>query len=233
MEDKLKVAAARAALRYVAPKGVIGLGSGSTARIFVQEFAREFREREGYECICTSSATEAVAREAGLPIGDPEKFVCLDITVDGADEVAHDLSMIKGGGGAMMREKIAAHASRDHITIIDESKFLELLGNFPLPVEIPIYGRTHATSNTEAAMKEFGCSVEWSRIRKTEDGEDYVTDNGNHILDVKLEQIIDPVGLSHTLDRTLGVISHGIFCNLTKRLIIAKQDGSIQEKTLP
>lgn len=212
-----KQAAARRAIQLFEPKGIIGLGSGSTALMFIEELAKTISAKDSFQCVCTSSETEALAKRLGFSIMKQIPAE-VDLTIDGADEVDFQKRMIKGGGGALLRERIIASISKKHITIIHREKLHRLLGQFPLPIEIaPITKEFNATQLIQRwileAMKKTGYSADWSRLRKTTYGKVYVTDNNNPILDVKIREPIDrPQELSEVLIKIFGVMEHGSLC---------------------
>jgi ribose 5-phosphate isomerase A len=148
----------------------------------------------------------------------------LDLTVDGADEIAHDLSLIKGGGGALLREKIVASASARMIVIADESKWVSALGHFPLPIEVVQFGLAATRRAVEAAVAAAGCPGP-ALLRRTKDGHAFVTDGGHWILDAALERIPDPSSLADRLDAIAGVVEHGLFIRLAHAVVIAGPEG--------
>jgi ribose 5-phosphate isomerase A len=232
MYEQAKRHAAMRALQYVKPHTVLGLGSGSTAKVFVELFAEHFSERATVTCVCTSSETEAVARRFNLKLLDGQDFEEAQVTVDGADEVTPTLEMIKGGGGALMRERIVAAATKYHVTIVDESKMHDRLGQFPLPIEIAPYGAQFITRCIRDKVLSLGLKIAHAKIRKTLEGKNYVTDNGNFLFDVKVDQINDSVALSDALYGVVGVVDHGLFVDLTDCVIVARDDGHIDEYRL-
>src|SRR5947208_12003119 len=209
LEAQKRAAAARA-LEFVRPGMRLGLGSGSTAKHFVELLAQ--RVRAGLEVIAvpTSEATRSDAERLGIALTDLDEAPELDLTVDGADEIAPDLSLIKGGGGALLREKIVASASLRMIVIADESKLVSALGRFPLPVEVVPFGLAVTRRAVEAAVTAAGCSGP-ALLRRSRDGHAFVTDGGHWILDAALERISDPKSLADRLDRVTGVVEHGPF----------------------
>ncbi|HTQ06107.1 MAG TPA: ribose-5-phosphate isomerase RpiA [Polyangiaceae bacterium] len=229
MDPDAKIHAARASLKYLSPDITLGLGSGSTAHAFVRLLAAEVSYYTSFKCICTSSATETLAKSLGLRVIDANEIDGVDLTIDGADEVDERLNMIKGGGGAMLRERIVAAMSKNHITIVDSTKVSNTLGRFPLPIEVAPYAHTVTTPWILESIRDAGCRVERHILRTTELGQPYVTDNGNHILDVKIAEIRDPSWLSDHLYRVSGMIAHGLFVNLTKLIIVADDKGSVRE----
>jgi len=229
MQDKAKRYAAIRALKHVRPNIVLGLGSGSTARTFVEVFAEQFPERKTISCVCTSSQTEALARDLGLNLLPENSFTRAHITVDGADEVTRKLNMIKGGGGALLRERIVAAGTKYHITIVDDTKMHAYLGTFPLPIEIAPYGTQFTTKWILEKIKSLGLRVQHASLRKLPSGDNYVTDNSNFLFDVKISRITAPARLSRSLYTIPGVMDHGIFVDLTDLIIVADDNGHIDE----
>jgi ribose 5-phosphate isomerase A len=172
----------------------------------------------------TSEATGADAARLGVPLTTLDETPELDLTVDGADEIATDLSLIKGGGGALLREKIVASASARMIVIADESKWVSALGRFPLPVEIVPFGLAPTRRKVEAAAAAAG-SPGPALLRRGKDGHAFVTDGGHWILDAALERIADPRSLADRLDHIAGVVEHGLFIGLAHIAVIAGSSG--------
>jgi ribose 5-phosphate isomerase A len=219
-----KRAAAARALEYVRPGMRLGLGTGSTAKHFVELLGE--RVRAGLEIIGvpTSDTTRRDAERVGVPLSTLDETPELDLTIDGADEIAPDLSLIKGGGGALLREKIVAAASARMIVIADESKWVAMLGRFPLPVEVEPFGLESTRREVEAAYAGAG-SPAAARLRRTKDGHAFVTDGGHWILDGALERIADPTALAARLVAIPGVIEHGLFIGLASVAILAGSAG--------
>jgi ribose 5-phosphate isomerase A len=219
-----KRAAAARALEYVRPGMRLGLGTGSTAKHFVDLLGE--RVRAGLEVIGvpTSDTTRRDAERVGVPLSTLDETPELDLTIDGADEIAPDLSHIKGGGGALLREKIVAAASARMIVSADESKWVAMLGRFPLPVEVEPFGLESTRRAVEAAYAGAG-SPAAARLRRTKDGHAFVTDGGHWILDGALERIADPTALAARLVAIPGVIEHGLFIGLASVAILAGSAG--------
>src|SRR5260221_2389712 len=221
LEAQKRAAAARA-LEFVRPGMRLGLGSGSTAKHFVELLAQ--RVRAGLEVIGvpTSEATRSDAERLGITLTSLDQTPQLDLTVDGADEIAPDLSLIKGGGGALLREKIVASASARMIVIADESKWVSCVGRFPLPVEVVPFGLPATQRAVEAAAA--GCTGR-ALLRRAKDGHAFVTDGGHWILDAAFERIADPRSLAQRLDGIAGVVEHGLFIGLAGAAIIVGSSG--------
>jgi ribose 5-phosphate isomerase A len=222
--DAQKRAAAARAVELVEPGMRLGLGTGSTARHFVELLAARVREGLRIMAVATSDATRRDAERLGLTLTTLDEMPELDLTVDGADEIAPDLSLIKGGGGALLREKIVASASARMVVIADQSKWVKTLGRFPLPIEVVPFGLTAIRRKVEAAAAAAGCPGP-AQLRRASDGHAFVTDSGHWILDAALERIPDPSALADRLANIAGVVEHGLFIGLAQTAILASQDG--------
>ncbi len=224
MADDLKERAASRALRAVRPGMKLGLGTGSTAAHFVRLLGERVKsENLDVVGVPTSEATRALAEEAGVPVTTLEHAPALDLTVDGADEIDGDLRLIKGGGGALLREKIVAAASLRMIVIADESKHVGTLGAFPLPVEVVRFGLAATRRHIASLLAARGFSATISLRQKNNDP--FVTDNGNYIFDLNLGKIEDPERLAADLSRLPGVVEHGLFIGLCSGAVIAGASG--------
>lgn len=223
LEAQKRAAAARA-LDFVRSGMHIGLGTGSTAKHFVTLLGE--RVRAGLEVVAvpTSEATRIQAKEVGIPLTTLDEVSQLDLTIDGADEIGPDLSLIKGGGGALFREKIVACASARMVVIADETKWVSMLGRFPLPIEVAAFGLAATRRRVEAAAAVLGCSGP-AILRRTKDGHVFVTDGGHWILDAAFERIAHPKALADRLDAITGVIEHGLFIGLAQTAVIAGAKG--------
>jgi ribose 5-phosphate isomerase A len=203
---------------------LIGLGTGTTSQHFVELLGERVRGGLNVVAVATSEATQAQAERAGIPLATLDEAPRLDLTVDGADEISPDLIAIKGGGGALLHEKIVAAASARMIVIADESKWVQVLGRFSLPIEIVPFGCSstrRAVENAAAASQCPGPAL----LRRTKDGHPFVTDGGHWILDAALENIPDPPALALRLSQIPGVVEHGLFVGLVKAAIIANSAG--------
>ena len=222
--DAQKRQAAARALEWVKPGMRLGLGTGSTAKHFVELLAERVRSGLDIVGVPTSESTRADAERLGVPLTTLDQTPALDLTVDGADEIAPDLSLIKGGGGALLREKIVAAASARMIVIADESKWVPVLGHFPLPIEVVSFGLAATRRAIEAAAAAAGCAGP-TALRRTKDGHVFVTDSGHWILDAKLGRIADPKALADRLSTVPGVVEHGLFVGLAQAAILAGPAG--------
>ena len=219
---KAKKAAAEQAVAYIKDGMTVGLGTGSTAYWAIHGIAALIKEQGlSLRAVASSQSSEALARELGIPIAPFHEVDVIDITIDGADEVDDRLHLIKGGGGALLREKILAVNSKRMIVIADESKRVETLGRFPLPVELVPF----AENWTLNAIARLGCEA---RIR-LKDGKPFVTDNGNWIADCSFGAIPDPTSLAVSLNRIPGVVENGLFAGIASSVVIGCEDGSVRE----
>ncbi len=222
--DELKRAAAAAALELVQPGMTLGLGTGSTAAHFIALTAERFGAAGDLRCVPTSEATRKAAETAGLKVIDPDETTRIDLAVDGADEVGPDLTLIKGGGGALLREKIVAEAAEQFIVIADDSKIVRRLGAFPLPLEVEpaLWGLT--MSRLKGVLAEAGLGGAPVRLRPGAAGA-FLTDGGRYIVDVELGVIDDASSLNAALGSVAGVVETGLFIGLADGALIAGADG--------
>jgi ribose 5-phosphate isomerase A len=223
IEAQKRAAAARA-VDFVRPGMRIGLGSGSTARYFVDLLAERVRTGLDIVAVATSETTRRDAERGGIPLTSLDETPELDLTVDGADEIGPDLSLIKGGGGALLREKIVAFASKRLIVIADESKWVSALGRFPLPIDVVPFGLAVTRRAVEAAATAAGCAG-LALLRRGKDGHAFVTDNGHWVLDAALERISDPKNLADRLSAIPGVVEHGLFIGLATEVVLGGPEG--------
>ncbi|MGN7770642.1 ribose-5-phosphate isomerase RpiA [Phyllobacterium sp. 22552] len=224
----LKIEAAAAALTYVEDGMRLGIGTGSTAEEFVRLLAKKVEEGISVIGVPTSERTAALCRELSVPLSTLEETPQLDLTIDGADEIDAQLSLIKGGGGALLREKIVAAASSRMIVIADASKFVDVLGAFPLPIEVNRFGLAATKLAIERAAAGLGLSGALTLRVTGGDAfvtEPFVTDGGHLILDASFGRIPDTRALSNALHAIPGVVEHGLFLNLAHTAILAGADG--------
>ncbi|MEO8103393.1 MAG: ribose-5-phosphate isomerase RpiA [Betaproteobacteria bacterium] len=200
-QNTLKQAAAQAAIAYIPDDTIIGVGTGSTVNFFIAELAR-FAPRIK-AAVSSSEASTRLLREAKIEVLELNDAGTLSVYVDGADEISRQMCMIKGGGAALTREKIVAAASRKFICIADQSKLVDVLGKFPLPVEVIPMARSYVARE----LVQLGGHPEW-RVR---DGKAVITDNGNWILDVRGMSIVNPVELETAINQIAGVVTNGLF----------------------
>jgi ribose 5-phosphate isomerase A len=222
--DQYKRLAAEKALALVERGMKLGLGTGSTAAIFVDLLAAEVKSGLDVVCVPTSEATRAQAERLGIRLTTLDAEPILDLVVDGTDEIDGELQLIKGGGGALLREKIVASASSRMVVIADSSKLVEKLGRFPLPVEVVRFGLKSIERHIEALAGDVGCKGTIS-LRQRPDGTPFETDSGNLILDCAFREISDPDGLAEALQVIPGVVEHGLFLGLADIAVIAGPAG--------
>ena len=219
-QDKLKQEAARHAVEFIKSGMVVGLGTGSTAAYAVKQIAGRLQagDLKNIVGIPTSIRTEKLARELDIPLEGLDAQPAIDVTIDGADEVDRDLNLIKGGGGALLREKVVAQASRRNIIVVDESKLSPRLGTrWALPVEvIPFAAKTE-----ENFLTALGAAV---TLRLDANGQPYQTDQHNYILDANFGEMADPHRLAQKLNERAGIVEHGLFLDLASDVIVAAQD---------
>jgi ribose 5-phosphate isomerase A len=220
--DRRKREAARRALELVRPGMKLGLGSGTTAHEFVDLVGEQVRAGLDILCVATSEATEAQARALGIPLSTLDEVSDLDLTVDGADEIDPELRLIKGGGGALLREKIVAAASKRMAVVADSTKLVRVLGAFPLPVEVVPFGLAATRRHIEQAIAGLGLA---GPIRLRGGSTPFVTDGGHYILDCALGAIDEPSRLDQALSMIPGVVEHGLFIGLARAAIIAGAEG--------
>lgn len=226
MDEAAKAVAARKAVEYVGDGMTLGLGSGSTAAHAIRAIGERMRE-EGLRVrgVPTSGRSRQLAAELGIPLIDLCRLREIDLTIDGADEVDPALNLIKGGGGALLREKIVACASRELIIICDDSKLKPTLGACPLPVAIVPFG----WQTTRERLLRFGGTI----TLRMKDGEDtpFVSDDGLYILDMHLGRIGDVPALERNVKKVVGVVEVGLFVRLAARVVIGYADGHTEERT--
>lgn len=222
--DALKKQAAARALELVRPGMRLGLGTGSTAKHFVDLLGAKVAAGFSVLCVATSEVTQAQALSLGIPMSTLDETPELDLTVDGADEVDPELRLIKGGGAALLREKIVAAASARMVVIADDGKLVQRLGRYPLPIEVVPFG-LEATRRAVAAAIEASGSAGELVLRKRPDGSVLVTDGGHYILDAHLGAIAEPERLAQALNVVPGVVEHGLFIGLASGAILAGARG--------
>jgi len=220
-----KAAAAQASMRFVHDGSVVGLGSGSTSAYALRFLAERVRAGLKIRGIPTSAHIEELAKSAGIPLTTFQEVQPIDVTIDGADEFDPQLNLIKGGGGALLHEKIVASASKLLVIITDSSKQVPMLGKFPLPVEVIAFAEPIITKRIEA----LGAKVS---PRRLPDGTPYLTDEHNHILDCHFGQIPDPPSLARRLEAIPGLVEHGLFVGMAGVVLLAK-GSEIQELLAP
>ncbi len=216
--DSYKLAAARRALGFVEPRMRLGLGTGSTASVFVELLGAQVREGLSVLCVPTSEQTRALARSLDIPLSTLDETPLLDLTIDGADEIDPQLNLIKGLGGALLREMIVAAASRRLIIIADDSKRVEQLGTrVPVPVEVVVFARRPVADY----LASLGARV----VERRKDGERFITDEGNLILDCHFPGLPNPSEMAQLIRAQPGVVEHGLFLGMATEAIVAGERG--------
>lgn len=216
-----KQAAALKATEYIRDGMIVGLGTGSTAYWAIQDIGKKVKNGMVIQAVATSVQSENLATELGIPLIDISMTDSIDITIDGADEVDDEWNLIKGGGGALLREKIVASHSKELIVIVDESKRVNPLGAFPLPVEVVIYGY----EVTQKRLRALGCKPHLRLVNN----KPFVTDNGNYVVDCDFGTIEQPGELAHQINLIPGVVDHGLFIQMATKIIVGYQDGTVLE----
>jgi ribose 5-phosphate isomerase A len=223
--DSEKELAARASLKYVHDGQVVGLGSGSTATIAIRYLGERVRDGLKIRGIPTSVHARDLATQLGIPLTTFEEYQQIDVTIDGADEFDPGLNLIKGGGGAMLREKVIAFASKQLVIVTDSSKQVPVLGKFPLPVEVIGFAEPLVAKR----ISDLGASV---ARRCDPAGKPYITDEDHHILDCRFDKISDPLSLARKLSDMPGVVEHGLFVGMANVVLMAK-NGEVAEFKRP
>jgi ribose 5-phosphate isomerase A len=217
-----KKAAGQTAAELILEGMLVGLGTGSTAAFFIEALGKRCREGLKISAVATSQQSVRQAQHLGIPLIDPNTVTSLDITVDGADEIDHHKNMIKGGGGALLREKLLAQASKEMIVIIDETKLVDHLGDHPVPIEIAPF----VYQSTLHRIEQRGYR---GVLRLTRDKDPFITDNGNYIFDIQYTSpILHPEKEHERLKTIAGVIETGLFFHVAKRVVIGYEDGFVK-----
>ena len=225
--DKAKYASAKYSLNFIKDGMKIGLGTGSPAAWFVVLLSDYIKRNDiKVTTVATSNFTKTLAKAVGVIVVSLDEIECLDLTIDGADEFDDHLNLIKGGGGALLQEKIVASASSEMIVIADTGKYVKKLGKFPLPIEVVPFGASSTKSMIDKLFLTCGF-MNISGIFRQKNGQIFVTDEGNNIIDYKLTKIDNVEELSKKINNLTGVIEHGIFTNLCTKVIVGKPNGGI------
>ena len=220
--NSAKEAAANAAAELINDGMLVGLGTGSTAAFFIDRLIQRCKEGLKIQVVATSARSQDQAVKGGIPLADINQLTSLDITVDGADEIDSNRSMIKGGGGALLREKIVASMSHEVVIVVDQSKVVKKLGAFPLPIEIVPFAWKGIVAKIEIAGYH-------GKLRVGKNNEPYVTDNGNYIYDINFPNLIaDPELTDEVLRGIPGVVETGLFLNIADKVIVEYPDGRVE-----
>ncbi len=217
-----KQIAAKKAVEYIEDEMVVGLGTGSTVSFLIKVLAEKVKAGLKVKAISTSNSTSQLASSLGIKIFDLNDVSKIDLTIDGADEVDENLNGIKGGGGALLYEKIVAKNSNKNIWIVDSSKLVKTLGKFPLPVEVVKFGAEHLYN----AFNKMNFHPQF----RMKDGKRFATDGDHFIIDLKLNVIEDAIDLNEKLKKITGVVETGLFCGLTDIVIAGNPDGTVTLK---
>ncbi len=223
--DEKKKNACLLAMEYVKPGMRLGLGTGSTANIFIELLGRQVNQGLDVVCVPTSVASHDLAAGLGIALTTLEQCPQLDLTVDGADEFDDDLILIKGGGGALLREKIVAKASQTMVVITDDSKHVDVLGKFPLPIEVIPFGEASTVIAIEKVAASMGMKGR-IELRKSDGNTPFNTDSGNHIYDCHFEALKQPRQLATALNAIPGVVEHGLFIDIANVILIGNSEGA-------
>ncbi|WP_297327568.1 ribose-5-phosphate isomerase RpiA [uncultured Bartonella sp.] len=223
---ELKKAAAAKAVEFVKDGMKLGIGTGSTANEFIRLLAQRVKNGLRVVGVATSKQSEKLCVELGIPVATLDEVPSLDLDIDGADEIGPQMALIKGGGGALLREKIVAFSSAQMLVIADQSKLVKTLGAFALPIEVNPFGIEVTKVAIIDAAKRLGLSG--NIALRTKNNKPFITDGGHFILDASFGRISDPEGLSEALFAIPGVVEHGLFLNLATKLVIAMANGEIK-----
>jgi ribose 5-phosphate isomerase A len=225
MHSAAKQAAAKAAAALIQDGMLLGLGTGSTAKFFIDDLIGRCRAGLKISAVATSERSAKQAKAGGIPLYDIERVTMLDMDIDGADEIDSKKRMVKGGGGALLREKILASISREMIVIVDESKIVNQLGAYPLPIEVVPFAH-HAILHRVLALGYDAA------FRHADNGSLYVSDNGNYIIDIRFpNKCANPEKDDAILRSIPGVVETGFFFNMAGRILIGRRDGSVEIRT--
>jgi ribose 5-phosphate isomerase A len=227
VSDLAKFNAAQAALEVIKDGMIVGLGTGSTSAHFVRLLGERVRQGLRVKGVPTSEATRNLAEQAGVPLLEISQVASIDVDIDGADEIDPAFRLIKGGGGALLREKIVAAASKQMVVIADETKWVETLGAFPLPVEVTRFGFALTAQRIRDALRETECAGHEVVLRVSgKANEPVITDGGNYIIDAHAQRIANAEALAARLQAIPGVVEHGLFLGLATMVILGKAKGA-------
>lgn len=217
--EKEKELAAKEAVKFISDNQIVGLGTGSSAVHVIKEIGKMVKKGLKIQAIPTSNKTKELAESLNIPLIDINSIEAIDITIDGADEFTTDLTLIKGGGGALLREKIVASLTKQLIIIVDSSKKVDILGKFKLPIEVIPFASNYVLNQIKLINGK-------GKIRLVSD-QPFSTDQRNYIVDADFGEIINPALLSDQLNGIEGIVGHGLFINLASKVIMGKNDSTI------
>jgi ribose 5-phosphate isomerase A len=223
-QDEAKLLVAKRAVEFVEGGMAVGLGTGSTATLFIRELGKRIQQGLKIRCVASSDASHQLGLSLGMDVTTLDELPELDVYIDGADEVGPELTLIKGGGGALLREKIVASAAKRFIVVVDSTKVVEHLGKFPLPVEVV----KMALPVVEPKLMGLGLHPKLRQAKSG--GGPYLTDEGNFILDCACGEIDDPEVLAAEIRGIVGVVEHGLFLGMASLVLVAGEDG-VMERT--
>jgi len=218
-ENEKALVGEKAAETFVKDGMTVGLGTGSTVYYAILKIGKMVRKGISVQGVATSKGTEELAKQQGITLLNIDDIEKIDVAIDGADEIDRNFFAIKGGGGALFREKVIANAADQFIVVADSSKVVDTLGSFPLPVEVVPFG----AKVTERSLQKLGCTT---NIRK-KDNEIYVTDNGNYIIDCSFKTILDPEQLEKDLNKIVGVVENGLFLHMVNHVVTITNENEI------
>jgi len=223
-QDEAKRLVAKRAAELVENGMTVGLGTGTTATLFIRELGRRVQQGLKIRCVASSDASRALGLQLGMDVTTLDELPELDVYIDGADEVGPGLALIKGGGGALLREKIVASAAKEFIVVVDSTKMVERLGKFPLPVEVV----KMALPVVEPRLAALGLNP---KLRKAKNGEGpYLTDEQNYILDCACGRIEEPEETAAEIRSIVGVVEHGLFLGMAMLALVAGEDGVTEHR---
>ena len=220
-QDEAKALVGERAVQFVEDGMAVGLGTGTTATAFIHALGEQVRQGLRIRCVASSEASKQLGLSLGMDVVDLEELPELDVYIDGADEVGPGLSLIKGGGGALLREKIVASAAKKFVVVVDSTKVVEVLGRFPLPVEVV----KMALPLVEKRLEDLGLNPS---LRKHKDGSIYLTDENNYILDCACGEIDDPEVTAAEIRGIVGVVEHGLFLGMASLALVAGDNGVLE-----
>ena len=217
-QDEAKALVGKRAVEFVEDGMAVGLGTGTTATAFIRALGERVAQGLKIRCVASSEASTQLGRSLGMDVMSLEELPELDVYIDGADEVGPGLALIKGGGGALLREKIVASAAKKFVVVVDSTKVVDVLGKFPLPVEVV----KMALPLVEKRLEDLGLNP---TLRKHKDGSIYLTDENNYILDCSCGEIEEPEVTAAEIRGIVGVVEHGLFLGMTSLALVAGDDG--------